>query len=72
MISGHGIWGCKWLWLECTHLGKSEVGDKGVVYMKAQQMCGRSFDSAFEEHFNKLLLNSVLNILCFAGFQNLV
>lgn len=50
----------------------TQVGDKGVVYMKAQQTSGRSFDSAFEEHLNKLLLNSVLNILCFAGFQNLV
>jgi len=48
------------------------VGDGGVVYMKAQQTCGRRFDSAFEERLNKLLLSSVLNIVCFAGFQNLV
>lgn len=60
MISGHDGWGCEWLWLECPHQGKLKVGDKGVVYMQAQQMCGRSFDSAFEERLNKMLLNSVL------------
>lgn len=33
------------------------MGDQGVVCMGTQQMCGRSFDSAFEELLNKVLLN---------------
>lgn len=36
----------------------SKVGDKVVLYLQAQQVCGRSFDSAFEECLNKMLLNS--------------
>lgn len=48
------------------------MGDKGVVYLKAQHMRGRSFDSSFEGHLNRLLLNSVLNVVCFSGFQNFV
>lgn len=42
----------------------SKVGDKVVLYLQAQQVCGRSFDSAFEECLNKMLLNSQKSTWC--------
>lgn len=48
------------------------MGGKGVVCLKAQHMCGRIFDSAFEERLNKLLLSRVGNVTCFSGFLNFV
>lgn len=36
-----------------------KVGEKGS-HLCAQQMCGRSFGSAFEEGLNEMLLNSLL------------
>lgn len=40
------------------------MGDGGVVYVHAQQVCGRSFDSAFEERLDKMLLNNQKSTGC--------
>lgn len=71
MISGHGSWdvnACGW-----SALVKADgKGRSGVVYIGAQQMCGRGFDSAFEELLNKMLLNSLLKASTVQDVLNLL